>query len=99
VHLGNQAFNKLDEHLPPCGGGWEGGEKCRVSACSTRSLNIVITRFMRVIQQPSRRRVLGAMDIAPLDCPDKPGNDGVWDGWMLPPHPARRVDLSPEGER
>jgi hypothetical protein len=44
------------------------------------SLNTVITRFMRVIQQ---RRVggkedsLGAMDIALLDCPDKPGNDGV----------------------
>jgi hypothetical protein len=24
VHVGNQALKKLDEHLPPCGGGWEG---------------------------------------------------------------------------
>jgi hypothetical protein len=40
--------------------------------------NSVITRFMRVIQQPRvcvAEESLGAMDIAPLDCPDKPGND------------------------
>jgi len=44
------------------------------------SLNPVITRFMRVVQRPrvgGPKRVFGAMDIAPLDCPDKPGNDGV----------------------
>jgi hypothetical protein len=43
------------------------------------SLNPVITRFMRVIQQPrvgGAEESFGAMDIAPLDCPDKPGNDG-----------------------
>jgi hypothetical protein len=26
VQLENLVFNDLDEHLPPCGGGWEGGE-------------------------------------------------------------------------
>jgi hypothetical protein len=44
------------------------------------SLHTVITRFMRVIQQPrvcGAKDPLGVMDIAPLDCPDKPGNDGV----------------------
>jgi hypothetical protein len=46
------------------------------------SLTTVITRFMRVIQQPrvgGAEESLGAIDIAPLDCPDKPGNDGVRD--------------------
>ena len=46
-----------------------------------QSLNPVITRFMRVIQQPrvggGGRVSFGAMDIAPLDCPDRSGNDGV----------------------
>jgi hypothetical protein len=40
---------------------------------------------MRVIQQPRvcvAEESLGAMDIAPLDCPDKPGNDGG-EGWVL----------------
>jgi hypothetical protein len=35
---------------------------------------------MRVIQSPrvgGAKESFGAMDIAPLDCPDKPGNDGV----------------------
>jgi hypothetical protein len=35
---------------------------------------------MRVIQPPrvgGAGESFGAMDIAPLDCPDKPGNDGV----------------------
>jgi hypothetical protein len=44
------------------------------------SLNPVITRFMRVIQQPrvcGAKECLSAMDIALLDCPDTPGNDGV----------------------
>jgi hypothetical protein len=43
------------------------------------SLHAVITRFMRVIQPPrvGGVRVFGAMDIAPLDCLDKPGNDEV----------------------
>jgi hypothetical protein len=45
------------------------------------SLNAVITRFMRVIQQPrvggAERVSFGAMDIAPLDCLDEPGNDGA----------------------
>jgi hypothetical protein len=30
-YVENQALNKRDEHLPPCGGGWEGGEKSRIS--------------------------------------------------------------------
>jgi hypothetical protein len=45
------------------------------------SLHTVITRFMRVIQPPrvgGAKESSGAMDIAPLDCPDKPGNDGWW---------------------
>jgi hypothetical protein len=45
-----------------------------------KSLQFVITRFMRVIQPPrvgGAREFFGAIDIAPLDCPDTPGNDGV----------------------
>jgi hypothetical protein len=41
VQLENQALKKLDEHLPPCGGGWEGGEAKQDATVHKRSLNTV----------------------------------------------------------